>query len=128
MIGMIWTFVKGSRLAQAGIALLIVLLLVALYTWKVRSDAQADFDRKAQAQIELADKADAAADALADQQRAPDAAASAKLKKELTDAYAKTPDQAPDAVRLVLACKRLCFTPTARTAEFSAHCGPSACK
>lgn len=125
--GIAWQILKTNRLAQVALAIAVLALLIGLYTWKVRSDAQADFDRKAQEQIDLANKADAAADAVSAEQAVKDTAAGEKLELDLKDAYAKTPDQAPSTVRLVLACRRLCYTAAARTPEFSARCGSAAC-
>jgi uncharacterized membrane protein len=117
-------FATNPRNAFLIAGLIAVIAVLALVYARGRHDATAKLEA---ARVEAVGKAkalNAAAIQKAAAQREADVATTILQEEVLRDAYVATPDQAPDAVRVALMCRRLLNTKAARLPEYAAACGP----
>jgi hypothetical protein len=126
-VGPFLAFAKVNRwvwkvLAVVGLLLVLTALWFGLQA-KGRHDQRVKDQAAASHAIDQAKAINAAATGHSDAERTQDTAAVVAMKKDLTDAYAETPDSVPDGARLRLSCERLRNTPQARLPEFSRICG-----
>jgi Tfp pilus assembly protein PilE len=106
------------------LGLLAVIAVLAFTYARGRSDAAEKIEAARAQAVEKAKALNAVAIQKAAAEREADVATTILQEEVLRDAYVATPDQAPDAVRVALMCKRLLNTKAARLPEYAAACGP----